>query len=201
MGEIVLATNAAGAATFKYGSTREWVRRLTVVLASGGVLDLELGQTQAHPDGYFEIVDDDRVITVPVARYQMPDVAKRSAGYFAAPGMDLIELFVGSEGTLGIVTQASFAILPQRPPTCLVWVTAPEERSALDLASRPYAGKPRRSDGRRIHKAWTSQGSSTSIGKASRCFVRTARTGGMTFGARRTHPWPCWHRSSCQAMP
>ena len=31
----VVATNAAGATTFKYGSTRDWVRRLTVVLADG----------------------------------------------------------------------------------------------------------------------------------------------------------------------
>ena len=40
----VVATNAAGAATFKYGTTRDWVRALTVVLANGDVLDVERGQ-------------------------------------------------------------------------------------------------------------------------------------------------------------
>ena len=39
----VVATNAAGAATFKYGTTRAWVDGLTVVLACGCVLDLERG--------------------------------------------------------------------------------------------------------------------------------------------------------------
>ncbi len=39
----IVATNAAGAATFKYGTTREWVRALTVVLASGDVLDIAAG--------------------------------------------------------------------------------------------------------------------------------------------------------------
>jgi hypothetical protein len=34
-----------------------------------------------------------------VPRYTMPDVPKRSAGHFAAPGMALIDLFIGSEGT------------------------------------------------------------------------------------------------------
>ena len=45
-----VATNAAGAATFKYGTTREWVRGLTVVLATGEVLDVERGRTKAHGD-------------------------------------------------------------------------------------------------------------------------------------------------------
>src|SRR6185369_12800090 len=35
-----LATNASGARTFKYGPTRNYVRRLKVVLASGEILDL-----------------------------------------------------------------------------------------------------------------------------------------------------------------
>ena len=34
----VVATNAAGAATFRYGTTRDWVRALTVVLPIGDVL-------------------------------------------------------------------------------------------------------------------------------------------------------------------
>ena len=131
----VIATNAAGAATFKYGSTREWVRAITVVLADGSVLDLERGQTIAHPDGYFELVQGDRTTRIPVPSYHMPDVAKRSAGYFASPDMDLIDLFIGSEGTLGIVTEARFAVMPRRPSVCLGWVPAPDERQALDLVA------------------------------------------------------------------
>ena len=131
----VIATNAAGAATFKYGSTREWVRGITVVLADGSVLDLERGQTTAHSDGYFELVHGNRTTRVPVPSYRMPDVAKRSAGYFASPGMDLIDLFIGSEGTLGIVTEARFVVIPRRPNLCLVWILASDERRALDLVA------------------------------------------------------------------
>ena len=50
----IVATNAAGAATFKHGTTREWVLALTVVLSSGDVLDITRGQTHAA-DGRFEI--------------------------------------------------------------------------------------------------------------------------------------------------
>src|SRR5918995_2617790 len=43
----IVATNAAGAATFKYGSTRRWVEAATVVLADGTVLDLARGRNRA----------------------------------------------------------------------------------------------------------------------------------------------------------
>ena len=61
-----IATNAAGAATFKYGATRRWVEAITVVLASGDVLDVRRGETFAHPDGYFDIILHDRVARVPL---------------------------------------------------------------------------------------------------------------------------------------
>src|SRR5471032_311930 len=117
-----IATNAAGAATFKYGTTRDWVRALTIVLPTGDVLDVERGTTFAHNDGYFEIVLRDKTIAVPVPTYRMPGVPKVSAGYFASPHMDLIDLFVGAEGTLGIITEVTLRLLPSRPAMCLAFV-------------------------------------------------------------------------------
>jgi D-lactate dehydrogenase (cytochrome) len=126
-----IATNAAGAATFKYGTTRDWVRALTVVLPNGDVLDLERPSTRASDA--FEIVASDRAIHIPVPRYRMPSVPKCSAGYFAAPDMDLIDLFIGSEGTLGIVTEVTLRVLPVRPAQCLVFVPFGDRRAALRL--------------------------------------------------------------------
>ena len=133
----VVATNAAGAATFKYGTTREGVRALTMVLATGDVLDIERGKTFAHAGGYFEIVlTDDDIVRVPVPRYRMPDVPKVSAGYFAAPGMDLIDLFIGSEGTLGVITEVTLRVLPARPAMCLALVPFDDRAAALALVTR-----------------------------------------------------------------
>ena len=132
----VTATNAAGPTTFKYGSTRDWVTGVTAVLASGEVLDLRRGDARAHPDGYFEIEESGRRYRVPVPGYRMPEVAKCSAGYFAAPGMDLVDLFVGSEGTLGIVTEVALRVLPRLPVICSFFVTTTSERVGLDLAAR-----------------------------------------------------------------
>ena len=131
----IVATNAAGAATFKYGATRDWVRALTVVVPNGDVLDVTRGDTTSGADGRFEIVLSDRSAIVPVPRYLLPRVTKVSAGYFAAPDMDLIDLFIGSEGTLGVVTSVTLRVLPTRPAACLAFVPFDDRDAALRLAA------------------------------------------------------------------
>ena len=118
----VVSTNAAGAATFKYGTTREWVQGLTVVLADGRILKLVRGTQRANT-------------LVPVPTYEMPNVAKCSAGYFAQPGMDLIDLFIGSEGTLGVVTEITFRVLRRAPRAALALIPCASEGQALAVAS------------------------------------------------------------------
>lgn len=131
-----IATNAAGARTFKYGTTRDWVAALTVVLPTGDVLDIERGKIRACADGYFELRLADRTARVDIPRYRMPALPKLSAGYFAAPEMDLIDLFIGSEGTLGVITAATLRVLPERPAACLALVPFAHRRPALDFVRR-----------------------------------------------------------------
>jgi D-lactate dehydrogenase (cytochrome) len=108
-----ISTNAAGAATFKYGSTRPWVIGMTVVLANGEVLDLRRGDIGSS-DGIFEVeLSSGHTIPITVPTYRMPDVAKLSAGYYAKPAMDLIDLFIGSEGTLGVIVEAALRVIPR----------------------------------------------------------------------------------------
>ena len=129
----IVATNAAGAATFKYGTTRGWVEALTVVLACGCVLDLARGEVHAAEGAGFQLDCQHGRRTIVPGTYAMPAVPKCSAGYFAAPGMDLVDLFVGAEGTLGVVVEATLRVLPSRPATALVMVPAVSEAAGLAL--------------------------------------------------------------------
>ena len=128
-----VATNAAGAATFKYGTTRDWVEALTVVLASGDVLPIRRGEHRAAA-GRLLVPASSGTTDVPVPRYRLPDVPKRSAGYHAAPDMDLIDLFIGSEGTLGVVTEITLRVVPA-PAVCFALIPCPDFDTALDLVS------------------------------------------------------------------
>jgi FAD/FMN-containing dehydrogenase len=91
-----IATNASGSRSFRYGPTRQHVLALHVVLANGDMLRVCRGQ----------------VVDFPVPAITLPRSTKHAAGYNLQPGMDWIDLFVGSEGTLGVVTQAELQLLP-----------------------------------------------------------------------------------------
>lgn len=104
-----VATNASGARTFKYGPTRNYIRRLKVVLASGEILDLHRGDVRADAEGRIRV----GAIDVQLPSYLMPHTRKNASGYFVAPGMDAIDLFIGSEGTLGVICEVEVRLLPK----------------------------------------------------------------------------------------
>jgi D-lactate dehydrogenase (cytochrome) len=104
-----VATNASGARTFKYGPTRNYIAGLKVVLASGEVLDLKRGEVRADADGRLRVGSIE--LTLPTLR--RPATRKNATGYFIAPEMDAIDLFIGSEGTLGVICEITARLLPK----------------------------------------------------------------------------------------
>lgn len=107
----MMANNASGARSFKYGAVRNWIQALEVVLASGEKVRLERGVHRVE-NGHFKMGN---------LTGQLPDTAhlrrcaklKSSAGYHLEPDMDLVDLFIGAEGTLGVVTEALLKLLPE----------------------------------------------------------------------------------------
>jgi FAD/FMN-containing dehydrogenase len=112
-----IATNASGSRSFRYGSTRRHVVRLRVATMDGQVRDFWRGDK----------VDFD------VPALPLPQTTKNTAGYLLAPGMDWIDLFVGSEGTLGIVTEAELQLLPKPADVLAGVVFLISDGAALDV--------------------------------------------------------------------
>ncbi|NVM25848.1 MAG: FAD-binding protein, partial [Desulfobacterales bacterium] len=127
-----VATNASGARTYKYGATRNWVRRIRVMLASGEVLEIPRGKYFATPAGEFTIIDSKgNEATVKIPRYTMPST-KNAAGIFSAPNMDLIDLFIGSEGIFGAITEVEVALQKWENPISIVQFL-PSDDKAIDF--------------------------------------------------------------------
>lgn len=109
-----VATNASGARTFKYGPTRNYVERLRIALATGDLVDLRRGELRADADGRIKLpLRSGRTIEARLPSYSMPQVRKHASGYFVAPDVDLLDLFIGSEGTLGVIIEAEVRLLPK----------------------------------------------------------------------------------------
>ncbi|TXT53841.1 MAG: hypothetical protein BAJATHORv1_110033 [Candidatus Thorarchaeota archaeon] len=126
----ITACNASGARTFHYGAVRDWILRLRVVLATGDILDIERGKYKAK-DGKFEIVHPEGNVTqVQVPSYTMPET-KNAAGLFAKPDMDLIDLFIGSEGILGVITMAELGLVSLPENIMTVMAFFPSEDDAV----------------------------------------------------------------------
>jgi D-lactate dehydrogenase (cytochrome) len=97
------------------------------------VLRVTRGETIASDDG-FVLVASDGERHIPLPRIRMPLVPKCSAGYFFEPGMDLIDLFIGSEGTLGVIADADLVVVRRPPGVCWILVSLPSEAAAIALA-------------------------------------------------------------------
>jgi D-lactate dehydrogenase (cytochrome) len=138
MGGTVV-TNASGARTFKYGPTRPYIRRLKIALATGDLLDLARGEVFADAAGRVRIpLGAGRGIEAQLPAYRMPATRKHAAGYYVRPGMDALDLFIGSEGTLGVVVEIEAALLP-KPAGVLsgvVFFTTEENLLAFVRAAR-----------------------------------------------------------------
>ncbi len=114
MGGTVV-TNASGARSFKYGATRDFVTRLEIVLPTGEIINLRRGEVFADKNNRLRLPVSScgEVLIINLPTYKMPATRKHAAGYFYKPGMDAIDLFIGSEGTLGVVTEIETRLLPK----------------------------------------------------------------------------------------
>ena len=101
----MVATNAAGPRTVRYGSVRRWVEALEVVDANGETRTVRRGGGTRYP-----IPDSGDL--------QFPKTRKNSSGYaldrFAESG-DELDLLIGSEGTLLFITAVHWRLDPIPP--------------------------------------------------------------------------------------
>lgn len=121
------ATNASGEYSYRFGPTRKYIRKIRMVLTTGETLDVKRGDIFEKRG---EI--DFSSIRVPLPSYRTPCI-KCSAGYYSRESMDGIDLLIGSEGTLGVITEVGVSLIEALPPRFIIIVFFPDEEKIPEI--------------------------------------------------------------------
>lgn len=105
-----VVNNSSGAKSFKYGSTRNFVIGVKIILPSGELLVIERDKIFSDNGILNLITVNGKTIQIKMPNYQIPSV-KHAAGFFYKPNMDAIDLFIGSEGTLGFISEIKLKLI------------------------------------------------------------------------------------------
>ncbi len=142
-----IANNTSGEKSIKYGATGAFVKELDVVLANGELIhtmrlskrdiNRKKGLTTFEGEIYRQL---DGILTDNWDKIQeaTKDITKNSSGYNLRDvkrkdgSFDLTPLFVGSQGTLGVITQATMTTAGYNPNTTLISAHFSDLESAKD---------------------------------------------------------------------
>lgn len=115
------ATNAAGARSFAHGPIRDWILGLTMVTADGEVVALDANSPSGTPANC-QAIQRFSAQAAPALRQaapaileRFPKVRKNTAGYALDAWLETnspMDLVIGSEGTLGIITDVTLRLEP-----------------------------------------------------------------------------------------
>ncbi len=137
-----VATHGSGARNFAFGPTRKYITGLHVALMNGDMLSLHRGDVFARQGVLSFLTDAQKssllpvLTSVSVPTYSMPTV-KNAAGLYAKQDMDLMDLFIGSEGILGTFTEIGIGVLSRRKiETGLLFFSSDEDALAFVEAAR-----------------------------------------------------------------
>lgn len=127
-----VATNASGARSFRFGATREHIHSLSLVLAGGETATVRRGDPQSSSSAFAFTTDQGSELSIARPAYRSPEL-KNASGYYSRPDMELIDLFIGSEGTLGLFTRVGITLV-KRPEIMGGLTFLPGRREAFAFA-------------------------------------------------------------------
>jgi D-lactate dehydrogenase (cytochrome) len=107
-----ISTNASGGRGFKFGPTRDYVKALKVVFSDGSCSFIKRGKYFAASDGAIVFDTDRGKKSVSLPKYHLPAI-KNAAGYYNYSNADLIDVLIGSEGTLCVIIKAVLKLTPR----------------------------------------------------------------------------------------
>ncbi len=152
----MVANNSAGEKTLAYGKTEEYVKEMKVIFADGNEYvtkplnkeELERKIAQGDYEGNIYknlwnlIQENEKAI-----KYAKPDVSKNSAGYYLwnvwdGNIFDINKLLTGSQGTLCVITEIKFKLVPVKNKSKLFVIFMRDLENLSELVNEILPFKP-----------------------------------------------------------
>ena len=130
-----VATNASGEKTFKYGPTRNFVLELEIILPDGEKLLLLRNGLKANDYSLKIKAQSGKEYNIVIPDYIMPET-KNASGFYCKKDMDAVDIFIGSEGTLGVITKIKVRIVPFPADILSTVVFFKDEKNALSFIKK-----------------------------------------------------------------
>ncbi len=124
----ILNNNSGGEKSLQYGKTEKFVKKMKVVLSDGNTYELKkLSETELKQKMSLQTIEGEiyrKIYKLIVDNYEdiakaKPEVSKNSAGYYLwnvydrkEKTFDLTQLWVGAQGTLGLLLEADIKLVP-----------------------------------------------------------------------------------------
>ncbi len=152
----MLANNSGGEKTLAYGKTEKFVKELTVVLSDGEAYTIRPLNTQELEEKCAEQTFEGHLYRTlrtlleehrPIINKAKPLVSKNSAGYalwniWDGKTFDLTQLFIGSQGTLGLITEAKLKLVKAKPFSRMAVIFLRDLNYTADLVMELLRFKP-----------------------------------------------------------
>ncbi len=154
----MVANNSGGERSLKFGKTENHIKELKVVFSDGNEYVVKpltrAGLTKKVAEQGFEGRMYREMLELIEGNYERlmaakPDVSKNSSGYYLwnifdkkRGTFDLCRLIAGSQGTLGIVTEITFSLVPVEPFSNMLVVFLPELTHISELINEILPFQP-----------------------------------------------------------
>lgn len=139
----MVSTNAAGSHSLAFGATRPWVRSLRCIFDDGTIAVVKRGAEPPRRvpaiERFLSVAHPAIVAAEEIDRARHRGVRKESSGYATfeyARSYELVDLLVGSEGTLAIIVGVELSLIPAADATSSVLGAFPSLERAVDAAVR-----------------------------------------------------------------
>ena len=133
-----ISCNASGFIPGEKGATRYWVKGIKFLLPNGDSIEAQRGQ-YISKEGIFKLNYNNKIIKIPIPRYKRPNIKNASGLYSSTDGkIDFVDLVVGSEGILGMVTSCILELLEKPKDYLELFICLENENKAIEFHNYLY---------------------------------------------------------------